>query len=68
MTSQIVVTRINKVCTLNCPLLFYVQGSMQVYLCCYCFFGFYVVVLDVFYYIVFKCSTVGQAFIMKIVA
>ena len=33
---------------------------MQVYLCCYCFFGFYVVVLGVFSYIVFKCSTVGQ--------
>ena len=40
---------------------------MQVYLCCYCFFGFYIVVLAVFSYIVFKCSTVGQAFIMTIV-
>ena len=40
---------------------------MQVYLCCYCFFGFYVVVLGVFSYIVFKCSTVDQAFIMTIV-
>ena len=32
---------------------------MQVYLCCYCFFGFYIVVLAAFSYIVF---TVGQAF------